>query len=874
MIAPIKSCFFNMPYGQEIRKSLSNVVTCESFRDWARGQGAKEHQVEALVALWAEHTASRFTFHMACGTGKTFVGVLAAAAQQAEQIAKGAPFRVLVLVPSILLVHQIKAEWSKRHPRGAELRFLCVCSRGATDDVPITRSAEEVARFLSAPDANAVVISTYHSVAILREAQRTSPGFDLAIFDEAHRTAGSGGLWAQALDDENLRCAQRLFFTATPRLSEMGNFVVAMDNEALYGEVWHRLPFSKARSLGLVVPYRLEILILDSSSEDRKDEDGASLIERALIERKQLLAKAVQEHVRQCGKAVVYSSTNRRADEFAEELREAGDAPVYTVSGGRSKERDAAMEALREEERCIVSNCRCLQEGVDVPSLELAVVADPKSSVIDIVQLAGRVMRNAPGKTCGTILAPIVKVAGCDRLYGTKGFDIALKVLDALQDHDERLRAALQAARERYGYNGTLTAEEVEDALGEYVVVREAGETTSASGLCRQQVLTSAIRLSGNGCWDEKFGELLAYRQENGHCNVPKRYKPNPALGTWVLTMRQARKTGKLTTERKQRLEQVGFVWDSLESEWERRFEELLAFREAQGHCDVLSTYKPNPALREWVSSIRKTRKTGKLATEREQRLEQVGFVWDSKEIEWERKFEELLAFKEAQGHCDVPQTYKPHLGLARWVKSMRRSRKTGKLATERKQRLEQVGFVWDSLESEWERKFEELLAFKEAQGHCNVPAIYKPYPALGMWVGTMRQARKTGKLSAEREQQLETAGFVWDLLDSKWEQQIEELLAFKSAHSHCNVPKRYKPNPALGMWVGAMRTNRRTGQLTAEREEQLERVGFVWSRNCPDGSSLSPCPAIASSSPHDACDAAMYPSTTGMEVMNLNALD
>ena len=203
--------------------------------------------------------------------------------------------------------------------------------------------------------------------------------------------------------------------------------------------------------------------------------------------------------------------------------------------------------------------------------------------------------------------------------------------------------------------------------------MREAGETTSASGLCRQQVLTSAIRLSGNGCWDEKFGELLAYRQENGHCNVPKRYKPNPALGTWVLTMRQARKTGKLTTERKQR--------------------------------------------------------------------------------------------------------------------------------------LEQVGFVWDSLESEWERKFEELLAFKEAQGHCNVPAIYKPYPA-------------------------------------------------------------------LGMWVGAMRTNRRTGQLTAEREEQLERVGFVWSRNCPDGSSLSPCPAIASSSPHDACDAAMYPSTTGMEVMNLNALD
>ena len=77
------------------------------------------------------------------------MGVLAAASQRAEQIAKGAPFRVVVLVPSILLVHQIKAEWFKRHPSGAELRFLCVCSSGATDDVPTTRSAEEAASFLS-----------------------------------------------------------------------------------------------------------------------------------------------------------------------------------------------------------------------------------------------------------------------------------------------------------------------------------------------------------------------------------------------------------------------------------------------------------------------------------------------------------------------------------------------------------------------------------------------------------------------------------------------------------------------------------------------------------------------------------------------------
>jgi len=857
-------------------KDISNVVASEAFRgDWARGLGAKEHQVEALEALWTQHTVSRFTFHMACGTGKTFVGILAAASQQAERVAKGVSFRVLVLVPSILLVHQIKAEWGKRHPHGAELRFLCVCSRGATNDAPITRSAEEVSRFLSVPDANAVVISTYHSVKILREAQHTAPGFDLAIFDEAHRTAGSGGLWAQALDDEYLRCAQRLFFTATPRLSEMGNFVVAMDNEDLYGADWHRLPFSKARSLGLVVPYRLEILILDSSCEDLKDEDGASLIERALDDRRQLLAKAVQEHVRQRGKAVVYSSNNNRADEFAEELRRAGDAPVYTVSGGRSKERDASMKALHEEERCIVSNCRCLQEGVDVPSLELAVVADPKSSVIDIVQLAGRVMRNAPGKTCGTILAPIVKVAGCDRLYGTKGFDIALKVLDALQDHDEGLRAALQAARERYGYNGTLTAEEVEDALGDYVVVREAGKTTTASALCRQHVLTAAIRLSGNGSWDERFGELLAFQQANGHCNVPSAYKQNPPLGIWVSNTRANRRTGKLTADNEERLNRAGFVWNKLESDWEQRFAELLAFKKANGHCNVPAIYKHNPALRTWVSNTRAVRKTGKLATDREELLNRAGFVWEIDDTYWEQKFAELLAFQETHSHCNVPRRYKQNPALGAWVGTMRVSHKAGKVGADREIRLTRIGFVWDQLESDWEQRFAELLAFKKANGHCNVPAIYKHNPALGTWASHMRQDHKTCELATDREERLNHADFVWDPLESKWEQKFAELLLFKEAYGHCNVPQGYKPNPALGGWVSKTRKSLRAGKLAADHEERLERAGFEWClRQGHNGSSSSPCPAFTSSSPRSACDAIMYSSTDDIEVMDLNALD
>ena len=89
-----------------------------------------------------------------------------------------------------------------------------------------------------------------------------------------------------------------------------------------------------------------------------------------------------------------------------------------------------------------------------------------------------------------------------------------------------------------------------------------------------------------------------------------------------------------------------------------------------------------------------------------------------------------------------------------------------------------------------------------------------------------------------------------------------------------CNVLKKYKPIPALGGWVNNMRTNHKAGKLAADCAKLLESAGFVWCPRRDCGSSSLQCPVVSLSSAHDACDAAMCPSTTGMEVMNLNALD
>jgi len=207
-------------------------------------------------------------------------------------------------------------------------------------------------------------------------------------------------------------------------------------------------------------------------------------------------------------------------------------------------------------------------------------------------------------------------------------------------------------------------------------------------------------------------------------------------------------------------------------------------------------------------------------------------------------------------------------------VSQMRELQKIGTLAADRKERLKQAGFIWHADDSKWEQKFRELLAFRQANGHCRVPKVYKSNPSLGTWVCSIRRRYKSGLLTPDYMERLEQAGLVWDLDGNHWEQKFRELIAFRQANGHCLVPRECESNPALGNWVRTVRRSHKAGKLTADREVRLVSVGFVWSLRDHGGSSSSPCPAFASSSPRSACDAIMYSSTDDVEVMNLNALD
>ena len=794
----------------------------------ARGAGAQEHQLAALRKYVEHLDQPRGQFHMACGTGKTFVAVHAAAIAQRH---RGA-LRFLVLVPSLALVDQMLDQWRRWYPQVRALPMLAVCTVGALENAPSTRDREELRSFLGNPG---IVIATYHSLDVVEAAVTgTDLAFDLAMFDEAHRATGDGKM-GTALRDERVPIKQRLFFTATPRVEQEEEDEHFQADR--FGPVWYRLSLAQAAQRGLVVRYQVVLLVIQTTraeveewqrleestrDDDSGDEEASELSDKeknwlvnlALLHKQELLARAVAKSAG--SRSVVFCSTNKRAQDFASklELYKREGCEVHQVRGGRRIEREAALAALRKG-NCAVTNCRCLQEGVDVPALDDVAVADAKKSVVDIVQLVGRVMRTAPGKTCGRIFVPVVKVRGNSELHGTKGFEVALSLLKALQQHDEELRLALADARERRGYQGELTATELEEATGGRVVIWDGSADGAMSGTARADILARAVQFSG-ASWDDNFGKLRAFKEENGHCYVPGSH---PELGIWVSNQRSGYKKGRIQSERICKLDEIGFIWEVEKAKWDEEFSKLCAFKEKNGHCEVRAK---DPHLSKWITSQRQIYKKEHMDIDHVTKLKSIGCHLCPYDDAWDDNFGKLRAFREENDHCHVPGSH-PELG--NWVSNQRSGYKKGSIQSERICKLDEIGFTWDVEKARWNEQFMKLVAFRKVNGHLDVPQ--RESTGLGKWLSHQRTAYATNNLCSEWTTQLQFLGVHWNSLEQTWQDNIAKIRACLDKDG--NFDKLLKSDTKLWQWLKTQRMTYRAGEMPTTRKEQLEHLGSCW---------------------------------------------
>jgi len=204
------------------------------------------------------------------------------------------------------------------------------------------------------------------------------------------------------------------------------------------------------------------------------------------------------------------------------------------------------------------------------------------------------------------------------------------------------------------------------------------------------------------------------------------------------------------------------------------------------------------------------------------------------RDYQWERLFQRLVQYKEEHGNTTVPTKYSKDRQLGTWVRNQRLAGKKGKMSEERKRKLNDIGFTWNTISRDrntatWEEMFLRLVEYKKKHGSANVPFRYHKDVQLGTWVNYQRTVHRLERLSVAKVKKLNSIGFEWNphmKHAATWEAMFWRLVAYKKCFGHTSVPFRYKPDPQLGYWVTNQRTSHRKNKLSPERKYLLEALG------------------------------------------------
>ena len=133
--------------------------------------------------------------------------------------------------------------------------------------------------------------------------------------------------------------------------------------------------------------------------------------------------------------------------------------------------------------------------------------------------------------------------------------------------------------------------------------------------------------------WGRRYNQLIEFKEVHGHCNVPQRYAPNVELGRWVKDQRTFKTKGKLSEDRIELLEAIGFSWrlKCNESFWDEQLKNLVAYKKKHGNYNVSMSNSENVQLARWVDRQRRAKKSGKLTEMRMKQLESIGFSWSTR---------------------------------------------------------------------------------------------------------------------------------------------------------------------------------------------------------------------------------------------------
>lgn len=798
----------------------------------------QEIAINECTKWFTEGEESRGQLILPCGAGKTFTALWIKEKLQSKN--------TLVLVPSLALLRQIKNEWSKQ--RKNIYQYLCVCSetdidKDSTDtlithtyeiDTRVTTDSEHVKSFLLKPIEGKVIFSTYHSLQVIADAiKEIDFEFDFTFCDEAHKTAGVGNNKFSLIHDNNrIPSKYRLYATATPRIVKE-SFKKKLEDDLMYaydmndpdtfGYEFHRMTFKDAIEEEILVDYK--IVAIGVNSDELKEYIDQRRFVDENISLDELANNYALEHVMQkynANHGLTFHSRVKLAQEFANRHGLLfPNTKTFSVSGEQpTSYRNLILEEFKNSEKAIVSNSRCLTEGVDVPTIDLVYFCDPKNSKVDIIQAVGRALRKKEGKKLGLIVVPIYhsKKDELENTISSGSFKNLLQVIRSLCDQDERLQDELNfiafgKSKRKSSKINIITSSFLEEQ--DKIILQGFEEKL------RNSLFDQIIEKSSNN-WDLWFLNFRNYLESNNQVYPNK--KDDKDLYNWIANQRSRKKNGTLKNEELRKLYSINFVWSIVEWKWERMYSQFQEY--AKGNVFPPCQGIDDEELVKWHKYQTNCIKENKIISKEQKGrflLINNRFEGPSSRKKWFEPYNELVKFRQENPtqwpHYHRENSKSIESKLYVFCQTMRTRYRENDLGNFWFEKMAELDFNFEGKTDNWTQYWQEI---KDKLENCNSISVEELGANAYSWILRHRKSYEEETLSDYQNKKIKELKL--DRFFETWEQKFEDVKKWVLEHQKIPTPKS---NKDFHIWLYSQRSRYKNDTLGDEQITKLRDLGF-----------------------------------------------
>jgi len=424
----------------------------------------RDHQKKALsdaAEYFTQEENTRGKLIFPCGAGKSLTGFWMINELKSKS--------TLIAVPSLSLVKQTLDVYLREIvAQKRKIKWLCICSDegiGQGDDVvfftenlgvPCQTDPAYIEQWLKTNSKEEIIVfTTYQSGRLIADiSKKLNYSFDLGIFDEAHKTVGSDKkLFSHLLFEENISIAKRIFMTATERFYHgTKDDIISMDNYEIYGDTFTQMSFKEAIDLGLLTDYKVITIDVKKSeiAEFIKENNLVQLNEKwgketearslaSMLALRKAMKKFPIKNAVSFHSSIDKAIRNKELQNYITDTYHYDPIESYTVSGKLpTSKRNVIVQEFARSPKSLITNARCLTEGVDVPNIDCIVFSDPRKSKVDIVQALGRALRKKEGKDWGYVVLPVIYDEETQEI-DNENFEEILSIVRGLASNDERI---------------------------------------------------------------------------------------------------------------------------------------------------------------------------------------------------------------------------------------------------------------------------------------------------------------------------------------------------------------------------------------------------------------------------------------------------